>query len=116
MVTGHVPDVEPYFQRCKLSVAPLRYGAGVKGKIHLSMSYGVPVIGSAVALEGISARQGKECMIADTPAEFCHAITAVYYDEELWDRLSKNGQRLIAEHFSFEAARSGMAKLLTLKQ
>ena len=80
------------------------------------LEYGVPVIGSAVALEGISARQGKECMIADTPDEFCHAITAVYYDEELWDRLSENGQRLIADHFSFEAARSGMSKLLTLKQ
>jgi hypothetical protein len=46
-VLGHVPDVAPYFNHCRLSVAPLRYGAGVKGKINLSMSYGLPVVATS---------------------------------------------------------------------
>ena len=44
VVLGHVPDIEPYFSGCRVSIAPLRYGAGVKGKVNLAMSYGLPVV------------------------------------------------------------------------
>lgn len=112
IVTGYVPDVTPYFDQCKLSIAPLRYGAGMKGKVHLSMSYGVPVVASSVAAEGMPFMNGKDGMIADTPDAFCDAIVDVYQSERLWKQLSANGRRLIKEQFSFEAARSKLIDLL----
>jgi glycosyltransferase involved in cell wall biosynthesis len=115
VVTGYEPDVAPYFHRCKLSIAPLRYGAGVKGKVHLSMSYGVPVVVSSIAAEGMDIVHGQHAMIADTPDQFCQAVTKVYYNQNLWSRLSKNGHELITSHFSFEAARLNLIDVLTEK-
>ena len=51
IVTGFVPDVDAYVDTVKLSVAPLRFGAGVKGKINQSMAMGVPVVATSLAVE-----------------------------------------------------------------
>src|SRR3546814_1160668 len=45
VIHGHVPDIAPYMDGCRVAVAPLRYGAGVKGKVNLSMAHGQPEIG-----------------------------------------------------------------------
>jgi glycosyltransferase involved in cell wall biosynthesis len=54
VITGLVPDAKPYFDTVKLSVAPLRYGAGIKGKLNQSMGLGVPAVATSVAVEGMS--------------------------------------------------------------
>jgi glycosyltransferase involved in cell wall biosynthesis len=112
IVTDYVPDVAPYFNHCRLSIAPLRYGAGVKGKVLLSMSCGVPVVASSVAAEGVPATQGRDCLIADTPHDFSDRILEVFHNETLWNRISENGRRLVADNYSFDAARSKIEELL----
>jgi glycosyltransferase involved in cell wall biosynthesis len=111
-ITGYVPDIGPYFDRCKLSIAPLRYGAGVNGKVILSMSYGVPVVASSVAAEGISMVNGDDILIADNPVAFSQAIVNLYHNEQLWNQLSKNGLELINQHYSFETSRSRLVNIL----
>lgn len=111
-VTGYVPDVKPYFDRCKLSIAPLRYGAGVNGKVLLSMSYGLPVVASSVAAEGIPLVEGKDILVADDPVDFCRAISNLYHNERLWNQLSQNGLRVIEQHYSVETSRSRLASIL----
>jgi len=59
VVTGYVPDVEPFFTDCRLSIAPLRYGAGVKGKVNLAMSYGVPVVATTNGGRGDAPGAGR---------------------------------------------------------
>jgi glycosyltransferase involved in cell wall biosynthesis len=110
-VTDYVPDVAPYFNRCRLSIAPLRYGAGVKGKVLLSMGYGVPVVASSVAAEGIPVVNGRDMLIADTPADFSEAIVDLYHNEGLWSQMSANGLEIIDQHFSFSAARQALRNL-----
>ena len=56
IVAGLQTDVRPFFDSVKLSVAPLRFGAGVKGKINQSMAFGVPVVATSVAVEGMDVR------------------------------------------------------------
>ncbi|MHB8992319.1 MAG: glycosyltransferase, partial [Chloroflexota bacterium] len=70
VVPGYQPDLRPYFDRCKLSVAPLRFGAGVKGKLLTSLGYGVPVVASPLAAEGMGLADGRELLIADGPEAF----------------------------------------------
>ena len=53
-VRGHVKNLAPLFAACRLSIAPLRYGAGIKGKIVTSLSFGVPVVATSIAAEGWS--------------------------------------------------------------
>ncbi|MCZ7153651.1 glycosyltransferase family 4 protein, partial [Salmonella enterica] len=57
-VHGHLPDIAPYMDGARVAVAPLRFGAGVKGKINLSMAHGQPVVATSCAVEGMHLRDG----------------------------------------------------------
>ena len=91
IVTGLQPDVQPFFDSVKLSIAPLRYGAGVKGKINQSMGLGVPVVATSIAVEGMDLVDREDVLIADTPEHFAQAMVDLYENEELWTRISKSG-------------------------
>jgi glycosyltransferase involved in cell wall biosynthesis len=109
-VVGYVDDVKPYFENIKLSVAPLRYGAGVKGKINSSMSYGVPVVSTSIGVEGMWLNE-DEVMVADDPEAFVEAIASVYTDEELWRRLSLGGLSNIERNFSYARAEQALKEV-----
>jgi glycosyltransferase involved in cell wall biosynthesis len=104
VVTGHVDDLAPWFERCRISVAPLRYGAGVKGKVNMSMAHGVPVVATSMAIEGMHLRAGEDALVADDADAFADAVVRLWHDESLWSKLAQNGRQSIREHFSFEAA------------
>ena len=109
---GFVKDLQPYLDGCRLAVAPLRYGAGVKGKVNLSMSRGQPVVATPMAVEGLYARDGEDVLIADSAREFAAAVIRLYRDEALWNRLSEAGQENVRRHFSLEHARERLSNIL----
>jgi glycosyltransferase involved in cell wall biosynthesis len=112
IVHGFVADIAPFMDDCRLSVAPLRYGAGVKGKVNMAMSYGLPVVATPMAVEGMHVRAELDVMVADTPADFATAIERAYADPQLWQALSDNGLNNVREHFSFDAARAALRRIL----
>jgi len=99
-VRGYVRDLAQLFASCWISVAPLRYGAGIKGKIVTSLSYGVPVVATSIAAEGTGLRHDEDILIADSPAAMADAIMRLDADDDLWRRLSANGYRSFQERFS----------------
>ncbi|HEX8635983.1 MAG TPA: glycosyltransferase [Pyrinomonadaceae bacterium] len=101
-VLGYVPDVEPLFRRCRLMVVPLRYGAGIKGKLGESLSYGLPVVTTSTGAEGFGLTGGVEALIADDPREFAAAVVRAYEREDLWERLAEHGHRHIEKYFTPE--------------
>jgi len=105
---GFVDDLTPYYEQCRLAIAPLRYGAGVKGKVNQALSYGVPVIGSQTALEGMGLRHGQDAMVADAPESFARAMVSVYNDDELWQLLSSNGQASLQGRFTPDVAKAAL--------
>lgn len=110
-VHGHVADLEPYLDGCRIALAPLRYGAGVKGKLNMSMSYGQPAVATSIAVEGMHLESGKEVLVADDPAGFADAVLRLYGDEALWNRLSAEGLANVRRHFSFDTARDAIARI-----
>jgi O-antigen biosynthesis protein len=112
VVTGYVPDVTPYFTGCRVSIAPLRYGAGVKGKINLAMSYGLPVVATTPSIEGMFLAPEQDVLVADDARGFADAIERVYRDQALWERLAAGGRENIRAHFSRDVARSAITRLL----
>jgi GT2 family glycosyltransferase len=104
-VHGHVPDITPYMDGCRVALAPLRYGAGVKGKVNLSMAHGQPVVATSCAVEGMHTRDGHDVLVADDADAFADAVVRVHEDEALWTMLSCNGLDNVARHFSHDAAR-----------
>ena len=113
IVTGWQRDVRPFFDSVKLSVAPLRFGAGIKGKINQSMGFGVPVVATLLAVEGMPLTNRKDILVADEPEDFAHALIELYESEQLWNRLSENGIKKTRELHSVEAAREKLKFLFS---
>jgi glycosyltransferase involved in cell wall biosynthesis len=110
---GFVDDLEPWLARCRVSISPLRYGAGVKGKVNQAMSRGLPVVATAVSVEGMHLITGDEVLVADEPRAFAEAVARAYRDEALWTRLSRAGLANVERHFSARVARRELEALLS---
>lgn len=111
-VHGHVPDITPWMDGARIALAPLRFGAGVKGKINLSMAHGQPVVATSCAVEGMHLRDGHDVLVADSAADFAAAIVRLYRDESLWQQLAEHGRENIRRHFSPDAARASLRRVL----
>ncbi len=109
---GYVADVDPYFAQARVFVAPLRHGAGMKGKIGHSLSQGLPVVTTRIGAEGMGLRDGIEALIAEGPREFADAVIRLYQDEALWSQLSTAGLELIREHYSKAVVAGHLSSLL----
>jgi len=110
---GYVSKPEIYFQRCRAFVAPLRFGAGMKGKIGQALSLGLPLVTTEIGAEGMELTDGETALIADDAAGFAEAIVRLYTDDALWQRLSSAGIRHIETHFSVSATRHALYQLLS---
>jgi glycosyltransferase involved in cell wall biosynthesis len=99
-VTGYVPDTKLYLESSSISIAPLRYGGGMKGKIGEAMSVGLPVVTTSIGIEGIGLSPGSNVLLGDTPEEFSSAVVRLISDKELYDRLSHNARNFIEENYS----------------
>ncbi len=98
IVTGYVPEVEPYFQKSRVFVAPLRFGAGMKGKIGQSLSLGLPTITTRIGAEGMGLIDHQDVLIADTAEEFAQAVIELYDNRELWQKLADNSLETIKRY------------------
>jgi 2-polyprenyl-3-methyl-5-hydroxy-6-metoxy-1,4-benzoquinol methylase/glycosyltransferase involved in cell wall biosynthesis len=100
VAVGYVPDLTPHLDGCRVFVAPLRYGAGIKGKIAQSMSFGLPVVTTSIGAEGMGLIDGEHVLIADSPDAFARAVVRLYTDDLLWERMSLNASLHIKSNFS----------------
>ncbi|HSS70664.1 MAG TPA: glycosyltransferase [Casimicrobiaceae bacterium] len=116
VITGYVPDIAPYLSGCRVSISPLRYGAGVKGKINLAMSFGLPVVATTPSIEAMHLTPGADVVIGDDPDAFADAVVRVYEDDKLWARLAAGGLENIRTHFSRSVARAALTRLLALAE
>lgn len=105
---GFVEDLMPYYDTCALSIAPLRYGAGVKGKVNQALSFGLPVVGTPVALEGMGLIDREHVLMAGEPESFALAMAEAYSDGALWSQLSRNGRASLDGRFTSEVARAAL--------
>ena len=111
---GFVEDLEPWMARCRVSISPLRYGAGVKGKVNQAMSHGLPVVATRVSIEGMHLVEGEEVLVAEDAAGFAEAVARLYADEALWSRLSAAGVANVERHFSPQVASAALQRLYEL--
>ena len=114
-VTGHVPDLRPLYERARVTVSPIRYGAGVKGKVISSVVEGVPVVTTAIGNEGIDLADNVEAMIADDVPGLATSVVKLFQDNDLAQALAENAQAAISRHFSRAAARRALLQSLRLR-
>ena len=109
VVTGHVDDLQTLFDRMRVAVVPLRYGAGIKGKICAAMSAGLPGVATSLAAEGMDLTDGENILIADDPEATADALTRLYHEEALWRRVSQAGLEFARQAWDAEAGWNALA-------
>ena len=85
---ANAPDVEQLIRWARVSIAPLRFGAGVKGKVGQAMALGIPVVGTTNAFEGLHAATSTH---ADAPETITGHLSSIYFDADMWRRSSASG-------------------------
>jgi GT2 family glycosyltransferase/glycosyltransferase involved in cell wall biosynthesis len=100
VVTGYVEDLEPYLRDARISINPLTYGAGMKGKVGEALSWGLPVVTTSIGAEGMDLQDGETAMVADDPKVFARKVIDLYHDRTAWERLSRNGRRHVEQRWS----------------
>ena len=111
-VVGFVRDLEPVLDAYRVGVAPLLFGAGIKGKVATTMGAGIPCVCTPIAAEGMGLEPGLHALIEADPRCFAEAVVTLYEDESLWSRLSAHGRALIGERFGNSANRASLLATL----
>lgn len=111
-IRGWVDDLTETLRNGRLTVAPLRFGAGVKGKIVTSLAYGVPCVATPVAVEGMGLEPGRHVMVGEQPSELAAKIIEVYRNQQLWYALSDAGLEFARHGFSVESVAGQIKEML----
>ncbi len=107
---GWVEDLGPLFDSVRLSIAPLRFGAGMKGKVGDSLIRGVPVVTTPIGVEGFG-ETAASVLVADDAAGIATHILALHDDEQRWQSLADAGHQAVTRDLGFEAARDSVDNL-----
>lgn len=113
VIKGFVKEIESYYKETRLFIAPLRFGAGIKGKIGQSFEHSLPLVTTDVGAEGFDFSPFKEQMVASSAAELANKIIDLYTDESLWNRVSKHSETVI-KPFSIAHIENQLKTLLEL--
>lgn len=112
-VLGYVPSTVPFLEASAVSVAPLRFGGGMKGKVGEAMAFGVPVVTTGIGVEGFGLTPGEHVLIADDARGFADAVVRLLRDDSLRERVRLAGYHFIGEHYSDIAVRQRVHTLLS---
>lgn len=104
VVKGYVSDqeLEDLYHTCRLAVVPLRYGAGVKGKVVEAMYHGIPIVTTSIGAEGIPEIETAAC-IRDGTEDFARAVLQRYQKDDLLSEMSAKERILVKKYYSSEA-------------
>lgn len=105
-VLGYVDEqkLEESYKDAKVSIVPLRYGAGVKGKVIESMKFGVPVVTTSIGAEGLPGNADSYLSITDSAEGFIEQLISLLTDDQTWKGKALNTQQVLTESFSRQTA------------
>jgi hypothetical protein len=111
-LVGWVPSVIPYLERSRISIVPLRYGAGTKRKLIQSLMLGTPAVTTSVGIEGLPVEAGSHILVADEPGGFARAIELLMTDRRTWQSLAKGGRERVISLHGREASKSRLLEAI----
>ena len=106
---GYVDDLAAVLKDT-IMVVPINIGSGIRMKILEAAALGVPFVTTSVGVEGIPARNGEDCFIADTPEAFADAVVKLR-DEKLRKQFAENANRLVSERYTLEALKANRLEI-----
>jgi glycosyltransferase involved in cell wall biosynthesis len=116
IVEGWVADPASVYARHRVFLAPLRSGAGLKGKVVAAAAHGIPQVLSPLAAEATGLRHGQEVLIARTPDDWCQAVLHLDADDDAWRAMGAAAFAYARSTWSRERGLALMAEALTRLQ
>lgn len=101
-VTGTVPDIRPFLRRAAVAVAPLVYGVGCQNKVLEAMACGTPVVSASRAVGALSAKPGRDVVVADGDEAFAAAVVDVLGRGRQRDELGRAGRTYVEAHHQWD--------------
>ena len=99
---GFVDDIGEYLKKCRVFLAPLRFGSGMKVKVLEGMYSGVPIVTTKVGAEGIEVEDQKELLIADDAKSYAEKCIQLLEEKDLWNQVRENGRKKAAEKYTWQ--------------
>jgi len=105
-VTGYISEgkLKEYYNKSKIIVAPLRFGAGVKGKVIEAIAYGVPVVTTSVGAEGIK-DIGGVLSVANKAKDFAKLVVDLYRDHRRWQKIRDIQEQYTKKYLGLDAGK-----------
>lgn len=111
-VVGHVPSTAPYLESATVSVAPLRFGAGVKGKIGEAMAHRLPVVTTGIGVEGFGLTPGVNVLVGDSADAFARHVVRLLQEPGAREQIADAGFRFICDNFSEQAVHHQVREMM----
>ncbi len=100
LVHGRAASAKTEIEKARVLLAPIRFGAGIKGKFTDAMQVGTPTVTSAVGAEGMAGNLSWNGATADDPAAFADAAVRLHENEQEWKEAQENGFEILKSNFS----------------
>ncbi len=114
LVHGWTPDLEKKVEQARMVLAPLRFGAGIKGKLAVAMQCGTPSITTDIGKEGMAMSSAWAGFIADDPKDFAQRAVALYQEKRIWQEAQQEGIQLINTNYNRELLAEKLFKKVNL--
>lgn len=103
-VTGYLPDLRPSIAGATLAVCPLRYGVGIQNKVLEALALATPAVVARQAARALAARDRRDLLLAEQPAEYAGAILTLLDDPAWAARLGAAGRSYVERHHNWDTA------------
>lgn len=115
-VHGRAESSAATFQSARVCLAPLRFGAGMKGKLLEAMVLNTPSVTTSIGAEGMHGSLNWAGAVTDDPTSFAAAAVALHNNEEAWNQANENGRTILTTVFDSPNHRSQFKERLTVLQ
>ena len=112
ILTGFVEKVEPYFQKSRIFITPLRFGSGIKVKVVNALYRGIPCVTTSIGTEGLKVKDGEDIFIKDNATEYADAINTLLTDKNCWQRLSENSRAIATKYYTWKYVLENIEKAI----
>ena len=102
ILLGYVDNLEIYYSKCRVFIAPLRFGSGIKVKVLNAMYRGIPTVTTPIGAEGIEATDMVHLGIAESPEEFTTKVNILLNENKTWGKLMDNSRMLVREKYNWD--------------
>ncbi|MGW1455988.1 glycosyltransferase [Salegentibacter agarivorans] len=113
LIKGRAENAAEVMQNAKVCLAPIQFGAGLKGKLIQAMQCGTPTVTTSIGAEGIAGELNWNGFIANDPKEFADKSVQLYSEENVWQDSVENGFRIINSRFNKDAFQQKFLERIT---